>query len=157
VIGGYGTTDCCGFMMRETGGVYFVDERFKPQLENLASYLRSVGGKLHACSIYSDSDTEISTAVASDFSRDLQYEVKKLKEDAKSTMTPNMLQKRIDKIFLLRDRADVHVNNLASNFDKTKKDIDALIKVLESQTHTGKIVEAFDLEAELAEISRQLD
>ena len=152
-ITGYSATDCAGVVMRVTGGVYFVPSDRQASLDNATEFLAKVGGKLHSCSIYSDSDGAIEDATVSEIRKELLAEITKLRGETQS-LNGRSLDTRIRRIDELRAKANVHTDRLRTSYHAIESEIKILIATLEKQIPGSASAEvAFDLDAEMALIA----
>ena len=148
-INGYGRSGCMGIVMRVTGGIYFVPDFRRKELDNVSEFLKAVGGKLHQCSLYNDSDEALEDASASELRKELKSEIDRLRNETAS-LNGRALRTRIRRIDSLKNKATVHIKSLKDSYDSVSREINILLTTLETQM-PGELTHevCFDLDKEM--------
>lgn len=148
---------CAGVTMRVSGGVYFVPADRQSQLDNVGAFLNAIGGTLHQCPIYSDSDATIESATATEITNELSREIERLRGETQS-LNGRMLETRIDRVNDLAAKARLHSDRLRSSYTKIDSDLKTLLSVLERHVPgSARDDVSFDLDAEMAKIASFTD
>ena len=110
--------ECYGISMRKSGGIYFIDEKFKKTMGRLIDLFNSFSEcELHRVPIYNDPGTQeaIEHAVKEDISTEIMNIVKKVHEKMKDgSLTRRGLEGKIKEADAVFEKIEIHAANLRS-------------------------------------------
>jgi hypothetical protein len=124
--------ECYGISMRKSGGIYFIDEKFKEtmgRLIGLFSHFPECG--LHRVPIYNDPGTQeaIEHAVKEDITTDIMNIVKKVHEKMKDgSLTRRGLEGKVKEADAVFKKIEIHAANLRGKLKNITEQVESAKK-----------------------------